>query len=80
MPVDARMVPDGASLVGEHAFSGTGVPEGFRFQIAAAQDLMPPLQLQQADQAGARRCSGTRCPRRAPTSSPAWARHARTRW
>jgi hypothetical protein len=51
--VDARMVPDGASLVGEHVFSGTGVPEGFRFQIAAAQDLMPPLQVQQADQGGA---------------------------
>ncbi len=52
-PVDARMVPDSASLVGEHAFSGTGVPEGFRFQIPAAQDLMPPLQVNQSDQAGA---------------------------
>jgi len=52
-PIDARMVPDSASLVGEHAFSGTGVPEGFRFQIPAAQDLMPPLQVSQNDQAGA---------------------------
>ena len=52
-PADARMVPDGASLVGEHVFSGTGVPEGFRFQIQAAQDLMPPLQVQQTEQAGA---------------------------
>jgi hypothetical protein len=52
-PADARMVPDGASLVGDHAFSGTGVPEGFRFQIQAAQDLMPPLQVQQTEQAGA---------------------------
>ena len=52
-PTDARMVPDGASLVGEHAFSGSGVPEGFRFQIPAAQDLMPPLQVQQVEQAGA---------------------------
>jgi len=52
-PTDARMVPDGATLVGEHAFSGSGVPEGFRFQIPAAQDLMPPLQVQQAEQAGA---------------------------
>ena len=51
--VDARMVPDNASLVGEHAFSGTGVPEGFRFQIPAAQDLMPPLQVSQNDQGGA---------------------------
>ena len=51
--VDARMVPDAASLVGEHAFSGEGVPEGFRFQVPPAQDLMPPLQLQYADQGGA---------------------------
>lgn len=47
-PDDARMVPAEASLVGEHAFRGSGVPEGFRFQIPAAQDLMPPLQVQQA--------------------------------
>ena len=52
-PADARMVPEGASLVGEHAYSGAGVPAGFRFQIPAAQDLMPALQVQQADEAGA---------------------------
>jgi hypothetical protein len=52
-PADARRVPDGASLAGEHAFSGAGVPAGFRFQVPAAQDLMPALQLQQADQGGA---------------------------
>jgi len=50
---DARMVPANASLIGEHAFSGSGVPEGFRFQIPAAQDLMPALQVQQTDQGGA---------------------------
>ena len=50
---DGRALPDGASLAGAHAFSGSGVPEGFRFTIPAAQDLMPPLQLQQADQGGA---------------------------
>jgi len=50
---DARMVPDNASLVGEHQFTGSGVPDGFRFQIQAAQDLMPALQVQQADQGGA---------------------------
>lgn len=50
---DSRMVPAGASLVGEHAFSGSGVPEGFRFQIPAPQDLMPALALQQADNGGA---------------------------
>ena len=52
-PADTRMVPDNASLVGEHAFTGSGVPDGFRFQIQAAQDLMPALQVQQTDQGGA---------------------------
>ena len=50
---DARMLPQGATLAGEHAFSGAGVPEGFRFQIPPAQDLMPPLELQQQDAGGA---------------------------
>jgi hypothetical protein len=49
---DARLVPEGASLVGAHAYSGAGVPEGFRFQIPPAQDLMPALQLQYAEQGG----------------------------
>ena len=44
---DARMVPAQASLVGEHAFSGQGVPEGFRFQLPPQQDLMPPIALRQ---------------------------------
>ncbi len=44
---DARMVPAQASLVGEHAFSGQGVPEGFRFQLPLQQDLMPPIALKQ---------------------------------
>ena len=52
-PADARMVPDGASLVGEHVFSGNGVPEPFRFNIPAAQDLMPALQVQQKEMGGA---------------------------
>jgi hypothetical protein len=52
-PGDARMVPQQASLVGEHAFSGVGVPEAFRFQIPAAQDLMAPLQVQAGEQGGA---------------------------
>ena len=54
-PDDARMVPEGASLAGEHAFSGTGVPEAFRFRIPAAQDLMPPINLRQQDQGGSTR-------------------------
>lgn len=52
-PVDSRMVPASASLAGEHAFSGQGIPAGFRFQIPAAQDLMPRLTLEQADNNGA---------------------------
>jgi hypothetical protein len=51
--VDNRVVPAGASLVGEHAYSGNGVPEDFRFQIPAPQDLMPALDLQQTDNGGA---------------------------
>jgi hypothetical protein len=52
-PDDSRMVPADASLLGEHAYSGKGIPDGFRFQIPAAQDLMPPLSLEQADKNGA---------------------------
>lgn len=54
-PDDARMVPEGASLVGEHAYAGAGVPEGFRFRIPAAQDLMPAIHLRQVDQGGSTR-------------------------
>jgi hypothetical protein len=50
---DSRMVPPNASLVGEHAFSGQGVPEGFRFTIPAAQDIMPPIELRQTPAGGA---------------------------
>jgi len=50
---DTRMVPDGASLVGEHGFTGQGVPEGFRFSISAAQDLMPAIELAQRGSGGA---------------------------
>ncbi len=39
------MVPRGASLVGEHAISGDGVPASMKFAIGAAQDLMPPIEL-----------------------------------
>ena len=52
-PTDGRGLSNSASLVGAHQFTGNGVPEGFRFNIPAAQDLMPPMQLQQADQGGA---------------------------
>lgn len=50
---DARMVPAGASLVGGHAYKGEGVPEGFKFDIGKAQDIMPPLALKQREVNGA---------------------------
>jgi hypothetical protein len=50
---DARLLPAGASLVGEHGFSGQGVPEGFRFSIPPAQDVMPEIALKQTDAGGA---------------------------
>jgi hypothetical protein len=50
---DTRMVPADASVVGEHGFTGQGVPEGFRFAIPAAQDIMPPIELAQRDAGGA---------------------------
>jgi len=50
---DARMVPESASLVGEHGFTGQGVPDGFRFAIPSAQDLMPAIELAQRDAGGA---------------------------
>lgn len=59
---DARMVPPNASLVGEHAFSGQGVPEGFRFAIPAAQDVMPEIGLRQAGTGGATQLEWTALP------------------
>lgn len=50
---DARLVPEGASLIGEHLFKGQGVPEGFKFAIGQAQDIMPPLELNQRNKDGA---------------------------
>jgi len=48
---DKRVFPAGASIVGQHAFTGEGVPESFRFAIPAAQDIMPEIKLRQTDQA-----------------------------
>ena len=59
---DARMLPAAATLAGEHAFSGSGVPEGFRFQIPAPQDLMPPLDLKTLDVGGVVELSWTAAP------------------
>jgi len=42
---DRRRVPDGASLVGDHAVSGEGVPAGLRFAVAGAHDFMPKISM-----------------------------------
>ena len=51
-PQDPRLVPANASLVGEHAFTGQGVPENFKFTLPAAQDIMPAIALQQSQSNG----------------------------
>lgn len=50
---DRRNFGRDASLAGEHALSGEGVPPGLRFTLAAAQDFMAPIVLQQAGNAAA---------------------------
>lgn len=50
--VDDRKVPDGASLVGQHSFSGNGIPDNFKVTLAGAQDLMPALELNQTKRDG----------------------------
>lgn len=50
---DARMVPREAVLAGEMSLAGAGLPDNFRFTLPPPQDLMPPLELQQADSGNA---------------------------
>jgi hypothetical protein len=52
-PADTRMVPASASLAGAHAFTAQGLPASFKFNIPPAQDLMPPVNLQQQPADGA---------------------------
>jgi hypothetical protein len=52
---DARLVPAGASLVGEHAFKGQGVPASFKFTLPARQDIMPAVELGQRNDDGVNR-------------------------
>jgi hypothetical protein len=47
---DKRALPAGASIVGEHAYTGDGVPESFKFSIPAAQDIMPEIKIHQTAQ------------------------------
>lgn len=42
---DNRMIAPDASLVGEHTFTGDGVPEGFKLKLDAMHDLMPSIDL-----------------------------------
>ena len=44
---DDRRVPDNASLVGQHTFTGDGIPDSFKVSLGAPQDLMPPIELNQ---------------------------------
>ena len=46
--LDDRRVPDNASLIGQHTFSGDGIPQSFKVALGAAQDLMPPIELNQS--------------------------------
>jgi hypothetical protein len=49
---DKRALPSGASIVGEHAFTGEGVPTSFKFTIPSAQDIMPEIRIHQSAQPG----------------------------
>jgi hypothetical protein len=49
---DKRTFPAGASIVGQHAYTGDGVPESFKFSIPTAQDIMPELKIRQSAQPG----------------------------
>ena len=61
-PADARMLPAGAALAGAHAFSGSGMPEDFRFQISPQHDVMPPLDLKTREAGGTVELSWTAAP------------------
>jgi hypothetical protein len=49
---DDRKVPDSASLVGQHTFTGNGIPESFKVSLGAPQDLMPNIELMQTKKDG----------------------------
>ena len=46
---DSRLIAPYASLVGEHTFTGDGVPDGFRVNIDPGHDLMPGIDLRSHD-------------------------------
>ena len=47
---DKRTFPAGASIVGQHGYSGDGVPESFKFSVSSAQDIMPEMKIRQSEQ------------------------------
>jgi hypothetical protein len=49
---DKRTFPAGASIVGQHSYTGDGVPESFKFSVPAAQDIMPEIKIKQTVQPG----------------------------
>lgn len=49
---DDRKVPETASLVGQHNFVGSGIPDSFKLNLAEAQDLMPSIELSQTKNEG----------------------------
>ncbi|MFZ6713364.1 hypothetical protein [Undibacterium sp. TC9W] len=49
---DDRKVPDTASLVGQHQFVGSGIPESFKLNLASNNDLMAAIELVQTKKAG----------------------------
>jgi hypothetical protein len=50
--VDDRKIPVNASLVGQHSFIGSGIPDSFKVDLSAQQDLMPSIQLAQTKNDG----------------------------
>jgi hypothetical protein len=45
---DRQRVPNGATLIGDHAVSGEGVPDGLRFGLREAYDFMPKIRMNTA--------------------------------
>ncbi len=44
-PQDRRLVPGDASLTGDHAVSGDGVPASLKFALGTTHDFMPSIEL-----------------------------------
>jgi hypothetical protein len=49
---DDRKVPDAASLVGEHKFIGSGIPESFKVNLGNTQDFLANLVISQSSADG----------------------------